>query len=474
MTRTVAEAGIDVTKPGEATVNQNVPGSDIFQVDVKKRLQDLLDPGEINLHNHAAAYTGEITRGDKIEFNARLEGEASKRTIWTGIIDDIEHDVVSPSRQMLNIKAKDFVFWVLGHRIVVNVFQDRQLSGSSDAVLEKILTNNAEEIGQAKIETINTKVNVEWNAARLIDAVRFLAKRGDALVGQSGEDIVFKPLGSPPVEWTLKASDRGLPTVNKIGSTLTNYYQVEGGHDNKIDVSQETQDTTETVTSSNRIKQQISPRKSEIAIVEIYTELTGSGDNLVVRLQSDDGSGSPIDLSSRESDPANRTLAADFLEDGGWTSFLMKSHAFAPNVDPWIIVESDGSTGQKVGTDSNGTLAYKAHYPYPLASIVDDEDSIAEFRRREESIHDDSLKTKKQTEQRGDAELRHSSDGDSTISFPARSTRAHQLDIGEVISVDESDLDFVADAIVTQVADVYDGERDELTTTITAKDVTTV
>lgn len=493
MTRTVADAQLDIHQPGNETGSPDttIPGGDIESVSIGERLQDQIDQATISVHDNDASYVGSITSGDLIRFWTRLDnstygsyghhtygggtlGGSGLTLRWTGMARTITPEETGPATQTLRLKLDDFVFGVLDIRQVTNGFETRAISGASSGILETILSNNASEIDQTKIEDVQTTADVSWSAKKLLECVRELAERGDALVGQRDTSLIFKQLSAPASEWTLQDSDRGLAAAPKNDDQLVNELQVEGGEDTNVDDQQTTQSSTTTVTDSNRITHQLDVSKSEVALVEVYTKTTGSGENVVVRIHPDNGSGSPVDATDREQDIVTKTLASSFLASDGFTTFLMPSHTLGPKNDPHLIIESDGSTGQDIGTDGSGNPTYKAHYPYRLATVVDDDASISSYRRREGSIRAPEADTKALTEERGNAALRHRKDPARELQFDAHSNRAHNLRAGDVITADESDLDATGDYIVVERSDDYDGSRNELTTTLTVQDVDTI
>lgn len=478
MPKTVKDASLEVFNPGnsgDTSPDDTVSGADLAEVDIRERVQDLLDTGEITIHDNDGSYNDSITAGDRLRFLTQLQGESSLSLRWTGYVGPTRWTEATPSQNELQLTVSDFVFAVLETRRVYNSFTDRAISGSSDAILETILTNNASEIDQSKIKDVNTTATVTWNGKTLLEAIRELAEDANALVAQDDTSLVFRPLGGVPTQWTLQASDRGPLSVRENDDGLVNELRVEGGQDINEDDTQTTQSSTVTVTDSNRLTQQLNTTKSRIPRVDVYTQTTGSGHNVVVRIQEDDGSGNPRDVANRDADVVRRTLASDFLASDGYTTFLMRPHDHHfYNFDPHLIIESDGSTGQDIGTDGSGNPTYKQYYPFPLDTIVEDEGSINEYRRRERPHRDESLEDKGHTEDRGEAILSHAKRPDRTASFEAQSTRAHNLGPGEAIHVDQAKANFQADAILVERAETYDGSRNELTTDLTVQDVNTI
>ena len=475
MTKQLVDAELAVFKPTNDTdvADATIPSSDLNSVSINSRVQNLVDTGSVKLDNDRGAYSGVVTSGDRLEFRTRIEGEDALSRRWTGLVRPVTYDKTGPASGTLDLRVDDFVFGLLDIRSVVNAFEGKPISGNADAILNRILANNAPEVDRSQIVDVGESVNVVWNATSLLEAVSELADRGDAVASADDTSLVFRPISDIPVEFALQSSDKGLHTVKENDDSMANQVRVEGGTGVQVDEEQTTQDGWTTVSDSNRVTVQLGTRKSEVTRLELWTDptRTGSGDNLVARLQADDG-GAPAAVNSTESDIARKELSADFLAQDDWTTFLMPDHTL-PDPNPWLILESAGSAGQAVGVDSSTTVpAYRAYYPYPLATILEDTGSIAEYRRREKTIRKETLKTRQQTNEVAKASLRHSAMPERTIEFPAESVRAHNLDPGEVIFVDEPDENFVGNAVVLEKRDRYDGVH--LSTTIVAQEVASV
>jgi len=475
MTKQLVDAELDVFKPtndGDVP-DLTIPGSDLNSVSINSRVQNLVDTGSIELDNDRGAYSGVVTSGDRLEFQTRLEGEGGLSRRWTGLVRPVTYEKTGATTGTLDLRVDDFVFGVLDMRVVVNAFEGASISGDPDAILNRILANNAPEVDRSQIQDVGESVNVVWNASSLLEAVSELADRGDAVASADHRSLVFQSISDIPVKFALDSSDKGLHSVKEKDDSLANEVRVEGGTGVQVDEEQTTRDGWTTVSDSNRIVHQLGTRKSEVARLELWTDpgRTGSGDNLVARLQADDG-GEPKAVDSTESDIASKQLPSDFLAGDDWTTFLIPEHTL-PDRNPWLILESAGGTGQDVAVDtSTDAPAYRAYYPYPLATILADEGSVAEYRRREKPIRKETLKTRQQTNEVAKASLRHSAQPERTIEFPAESVRAHNLDPGEVIFVEEPDENFVGNAVVLEKRDRYDGVH--LSTTIVAQEVGTI
>ena len=454
-----------------STADNTVPETDIEVLNINTRLQQLIDTGRIVINNDRGQYSGTITSGDRLRLLTQLEDESSLNHRWTGVARPIEYNRNGGLTGKVEIRVDDFVFGVMDMRSVNNGFEETQIAGTSDSILETILSNNASEIGRSKIETVSDKTTVIWNNQSLLEAARDLADRGDAIVGGRDTDIIFKPLEDVSQEFELAQKDKLDHSVRENDDQLINSVRVEGGENDAVDDEQTTQSSTATVTSTSRLTHQLSTRKSELSRIRVWIQKTGSGESVKARLQKDDG-GSPINTSSYESDIAAKSLPASVIVSQTYNTFLLPKHTL-PEPNPWLIIESEGTTGQKIGTDGNGTPTYKAFYPYPLDTIAKNTDSIDEYRLREQPIPARKMQSRDEVNDVAKAAIRHGNKPRRFIDFPADSPRAARLKPGDIVGVDEPLDNFGnVDAIVMEANYEYRGA--DLDVSITAQDVETV
>lgn len=470
MTLLVSNADIQAFKPATtgSSPDFTVPQDDIESASMTHRLQRRKDTGSFDLNNDTGQYGDNgnpIKSGYRLEFRVTTESDTSLTRRWTAIAKSPTFERLGGGLGRVDIPAVDYVFWMLDHRTVENAFTDTQISGTSSSVLETILSNNASEVDQSKISTITDTADFFWDSKSLMTAVGEIADRADAVIGADDQSLTFDRLGTLSPEWTLTGSDFGTLTAPRTDDSLVNTVRVDGGTDTAIDDEQTTQSSTTTVTDSSRIQHQLSTRKSELDKIEVWTSPSGSGEDVIVRLQVDDG-GSPKAPGDRESDIARKTLDSAFLASSDYTTFLIPDHDL-PEPNPWMLIESSGSTGQDIGVDGSDNPTYKAHFPFPISIRVEDDESQNNFRERQERIRQDNLTTREAARSVGEDHLFHNNEPEQTIEFDAVSQRAHDLSTGDVITVNEPDDRAVGEFVVTGIAESFDGVR--LDTTITAQ-----
>lgn len=497
MTRYVVDLELRGWRPGTPNSDPpdyTIPGTDVRgQLKHGRRLNGLVDEGSVTLYNTGGRYTGgsgyggglysggystvDVRDGDRLELWTQFEGESGLSRRWTAMVryDRFERLEARESRAHYNLD--DYVFGVLNFREIRQSYEDQAVakapSDGDDGILNEILQEEAPEIDRSGIETFSVGTSVYYTGKSLLDVVSDLASRGKAYAASDGTALVFAPLRDLSVDFTLTADDHG-PLENQVNtSMLANEVRVDGGEQSAVDDEQTTQDSYQTVTASSRLTHQLQTRKSEVSRIELWTNPTGSGESVVVRLQADDG-GSPQDPSSKETDIARRTLTKNFLASDDYTTFLIPEHTL-PDRNPWVIVESSGSTGQDIGIESaSGEPTYKAYYPYPLNSVIEDPSSQDKYRRRTHSVRDDNLQSRRATTDLASSTLRRRQQPASKIQFEARSNRAHSLAPGDLITVQEPVERVDGDYVVTETRDRYNADTNRLETTITARDLTTL
>lgn len=447
-----------------------VPDKDIQRVRESSRIQEQRDSGTITLNatnSYKPGDSDEIRAGDELLFRRHLEGEVAMSDRWHAVGERFEYEVRGPRKVECRITATDFVYFILNSRLVYNDFEQVQISGTSSSILETILSNNADEIDRSKISEVSATTDIFANGRELLEMVLALADRGNAVLGNDGKAITFTPIGALASSRLIFEDEIGPYKFTLKDIDLANQVRVDGGRDVAIGDQQTNQSSFTTVTESSRITHQLSMRKSEVDRIDLYTKLTGSGENVIVRLQKDDG-GAPVDVTDEQSDIATKNLDNVFITDDGLTTFLMPDHTL-PEPNPWMIIETDGSTGMDIGVNGSGVPRYDAYFPYPLFTIAQSESSIDKYRKREMRVKDDTLDTKSATEDEAQSTLRRRSEVDKEIIAPARSTKAHNLTPGDVV---DFQLDLVGitdeDYIVQKVEDIYDGVSMDTTLTFRA------
>jgi len=472
MTRNVVNAELEVYAPGGSTPKTTIK-SGIEGLNLSERITDMKDSGSITIRNNDNSLDT-ITAGDRLAFRTQLAGESSLTDRWTGLARSPTDVLEGGSVARRELEVVDFVFGVLADRIAFESFEERQIAGSDDAIVNTLVAEEAPEIGRSQIDTVSETTDAFIDGRTLFSVIcEDLAAIADAVVAQDGTDIVFRPLQDVTADVGLTPADFHAPiTIERNDDNLKNQIRVVGGTDHAVDDKQETQSSLETVTNTNRLTTQIQTRKSEVARVAIYTGGDPDGDNLRVRLQAT-RSGQPVDIDDTSSDIARRELAPEFLENGGFTEFLLPSHSLAPGEDPTIIVEAAGQTGQPVGVDGSGNLTYRSEYPFPLLTRALDQDSIDTYRRRDRRLQDDSLETFTAVRDKAQSVLRRSAQPELTVEGDAKSLAAHTISPGEAVTLSEfTPTDANGDFIIRERTSEYRGKQ--LRTTLLLQSIDTL
>lgn len=442
MTRRIADAELRIFAPETSSPKEVIRGDDLESASLQERGQGEIDQGSFSIPNHAGEYDpADITSGDRLEFYLKLAGETGLKQYWTATAKPPSLTLDGGTRRQIELGARDFVAAVLSWRRAYRDFEDSQISGSQDSIVETLLRDNAPEIDRSQIAEINQETDIFANGRTVRTIlVEDVAPVGDAIISQDGTALVFEPLPEITTKHPVTPEDfRGSIEISGSDSDLATLVRVNGGTAHEVDDEQLTQSATERVTETSRKTVQIQTRKSEVDRVQVWVDRdTSSQDDLVARLQSDRG-GSPVEPDNRESDIVTKTLSPEFLADGDLTTFIFPTHTLAPGENPFLIVEASGSTGHLVGVDGSGTLTFQAEYPYPVLTNARDKAAADEYRRRDHRIQDDRLDSFPAVRDSARSYLRQNNSPARTISVTAESLRAHRLQPGEVVSVNPAD-----------------------------------
>lgn len=495
MTLPLTDGQIEVYKPDNTSGDADlvVEPPDLMSVEVERPVQRASGKASIAINNIDGTYAGAITAGDRLEFVADIGGSSSKVTEygdgtygdgsyggmsgnqrrWTGMASIPRYRFRGVGQRSVSISAQPFVFAVLGGlgRKVDNAFR----GATVDSIAKTILADEASKLDPSGIpEFPDTNVDIEFDGTPLLSAMAALADEADAVLSGRGTTVIMRPKSKIPVQWEATAEDFGTWDVDSVDDELWNQIRVEGGTDNDEGAAQETQTDYQTVTDGNPASIQINLPKSRIDQVDLWTRTTGADETLTVAVQ-EDKSGSPTAIGDSTKDLVNKSLSHEFLDDDGFTTFLLK-YTELPDSEPWIIVRSDGSTGIDIGIDSNGTPTYRAFYPYPIITQKSSTSSINEYRRREHRIEKDNITTARAASQLVDRKLRHHEDPRSEFQTDAQSQRAHELEPGAAVELDFPKETAVGTYLLTSRTDHYapnESERNKLKTDLRFEEVET-
>jgi hypothetical protein len=472
MSEHLTAAELRVYPPEKSTPYLTV-GDDLGVVEITEAAQESMDSGSIEIENTDGVIDGatRITSGDRLEFATKLAGETGLTTRWTAIARDVSDSLEGGRIKRVAIEATDFVFSVLSFRAADGSFETVDVA----EVVDTLVAAEAPEIGRSLVETIGETVDINISGRYILDVLsEDLAPAGDAVVAADGTDLIFRPLGDVEVKHQLTPGDLHAPIdIDRVDDDLITRARIDGGEAHDVDDEQLTQSATARVTESSRLTTQIQTRKSEVARVQLYTEPDAtSEDAIVVRLQAA-RDGAPVAIDDRSSDLARRSLAPEFLTDGGMTEFQLPDHSLSPGENPYLIVEAGGSDGHDIGTDGSGTPTFEAEYPYPLLARAEAGDARANYRRRDLRRRDDQLQTEQAVQDAATAALRHRSEPTRRVSATARSPRAHRLRPGEAVRLAEWPVSDVSGVyLCTERSTNY--ESTLLTTELTLADTTTI
>lgn len=463
-----------------------ISGKDIDAFSISERANELKDSAKISVDNYDGVHTGKLDHGDRIEFWA--EGELSAESQdrygetkygkgtysgglvrqWTGMVRNYTVSNDGGPAFSIDADAEDFVYAVLGARRHYASYRGDSLAGSSSAILNTALRQDAPEIDRSELKSVGVNTDIPWNGKPLLDLLNECLERGDAVAYADGTTLHFHEPGGVVPEFTASSESGdwfGGASVKSNDDELINQLRVNGGSSPDLD-DELAKAGTMTATESTRATAQVQTRKSEIDYIEIWTDRTGSEEDVIVRLQKDEA-GAPIAINDSKSDIVRKELSHEFISKGDWTTFLLPEHTL-PEPNPWVIVQTSGTTGQTIGTDGGGTqtAAYKAWFPFPVNVQTTAPGSASDYRRRDGKLTDESLRTSTAAYDAGNAHLRHRAEPRKTVEFEARSARAHGLQLGELIDISDPRLGVDERFVVVERGTDYQGST--LRTTITA------
>lgn len=509
---------------------------DLLSADISQRLANWKDDAQFTIDNSRGRYSSEISSGDIVLFAVEYDDDTAQRggyggtsygeAAYGGISTALERRWLGQIRgplsyagsgadQMeIDIDASDLVSGVLSDRIVYDNYEERPIAtpgmiedteiNPDRGIVNSVLQTHAPELNRTGVDPIEHQIDKFSDGINLLELLADLSAEGDAVMSGVGDTVIFTPQADIEPLFELTWADLGTGELRVVDDDLHNDIRVDGGVAPALDDEQPTVEESVVLTEDNQVRHRISTRKSRLDRIELWTMRNpASQDQILVRLQKDDGTGErPIDPFNEESDIARHQLPHYFLSVNDFTTFLIPEHTL-PEPNPWVIIEGtgggrqldddeengeiDGSTENSPSTEfdddepqyhsigvrtSDGVPAYRAFHLYPIAVRVSDDESIRHFGRRQMRIKRDNITTMNAARTIAEAQLRHSRLPEREVIGDAHSLRAHELVPGEGVTVEFPRLTATGEFVVTERSDQFAGNQ--LTTELSLQEVSTL
>lgn len=453
----------------------------LMTVDLTARTNEYKGVGKVEINNSGGEYSQTVRTGDRVEFV--LGGSAADSGYgaggygvgpypggltrrWTGCVRPYEIDDLGQDNAVMTLTVEQFAPCVMSFRDVYATFENRQIVGTN-GIINEVVSEECPELNTSRLPDRPETTSIWRRGQTVLETVAQLAVRLDMILCFDGIylDLVDPQAVTPKFE-AVRTEDVGEIKTNVNDDNLVNDLRVEGGtgHDPESQSSQTTVNGYQTVTNSNRLTYQINTRKDQLERLEIWTRKTGSGEDFTIRLQKDDN-GAPIAPGDNKSDIVTKTLDPTFVDNNGFTDFILPNHHL-PEPFPWVIMESSGPTGQEIGINTaTGEPGIIPHFPYEVVVNRISADSINMFRRREDKVSDDDLGTFSAADDLALEILAKRDEPTIRLTVEAFSDDMHGLTAGDVVTFDYPPSKAVGEFVVLEVKDVF--ELGKLTTDIT-------
>lgn len=429
---------------------------------------DIMDRCEVYVlteHNSAGATLGDIE---------------TRR--WTTLVKNLRAGVDSEGNY-LELDVENFVFGILKRRTVANVFRDRNVSGASSNIVETILSNNAPEIGQARIEPEPVTLSIIFNYDNALGALDTVARRVGAVMRGLGTDLDWKYLSNLRADFGVTQQDVQLPVDNeKASEELINQWYITGGTtetqiksfttDNS---SEQPPDAATPVYTSNNID----VNANNIPRIDVLINELGNGNSHRLRVQPGTSSGGPVAPFDRDQDLGSaKKVDSDYSSTGKqWSSFDVGIDNLATDrialVWEGISDNPNNSFYDNIYGDDGGSgdlvkIAHKIYTGYPVVGIAGDTTSKQSYRNSEGRKRE-NLPSNADARKAARQRLERTTTPTQTISFRANSARTHQANPQEIFTYNYPAVRASGKFGITQVNQTY--EATNLTTEITAINV---
>ena len=433
-----AELRVETTSGDEFVAGGDDPVGGVLEVGIDQHAADKIDQADIALLNNDGRYGTDhrITRGDKIEWWVRLQGESALSRRWTGLVEDVRFERIGPDVREVELTADDYVFGILSDRIVYRVFIDEPIVDILDSLVESKAPELDVDLPEHTV--IDETATVASNGQNVLEIAESLAKRAGCLLYGDGTTLRMEPIDELETALTLHSDNTDVAIGGQYSyveqpDDLVTFVRVDGGDASAVDDVQEARDAWSTITETDRLAVRISPTRSKLDRVELTPRKTGSGESIVARIQRDDG-GAPVDPSDRQADIARAEVEPDEPRwiDGDWTEWIFQEHV-AHDQDPWLLLETTGEIGQEVAVSTEEEPAYRTHYAFPVIAESSSPSSSERYGRIERSVSDESLRTFDAVQEEVQAQLDEHDRPREEFEFEAASPATFNLEFGDAV-----------------------------------------
>lgn len=434
--RKVVGVRLDVYNASGTLVSQ--VSSAIERVEIAEVADRGADEATFRISNYLGQYANVFDLNQELRFYVQLQGDPSLTHVWTGLIETMETERDQLNRSVIRLQANDFVFRVMGDQEVSYAY----VATDAGTAVKDLLTNYAVEIDTSLLAPVGTSVTILANGQSLLEAVKEIARRANCtFYGDKDKRLHFEPRGSVSsgVTVTYAKVAKLRPQKHRPEANVVRVWggdTVVKGASNEPAVS-----SMFTVTTSTRKTAVFRSSKSRVTKISLWTDptLLTSNDDLVVRIQADNGSGSPTDINDQSFDLARKVLSKDKMTTAGWTDFAVSDNTVGAGVNYHLIVEASGSTGQKVGLDGSGNLLYRVYHPAPIIVERSDDSSISTYRRIVKTIRRRQIDSSAEAAELADSELARTAYARWEVEMDVIDTGLAAVPIGQTVTMSLTD-----------------------------------
>ena len=450
--------------------------SDILSIDLDEVVNEVSDSCDMIMDNGSGLYNQSITLGDSVKLWIKTNYNTSYVHKWTGVITEKRIDRESPECSQLTLTAFDW----MSHKIKTqNVYKsftnhpiavDESVDNVSQGFINRLLHDFVPNASRIGITNVSQRVNAYLVGDNLITPIQEAAEYAGAVFrGDKNKNFIFEKRSNKSAVITLNASDVQDLSVIPAWDNLANIVRVNGGVNEAIEIQQTDASAWHRVTNTSRFETKIFTRKSELSKVEIYTDRT-SQDNIIVRLQADKGN-APVNRSSVAADITNKNLAVNFLAKGGYTTFLLPHHILGAGNNFWLIIEANNESGQQVATNVNGSLTFKAYYPYPTIVERKNQASIDKYGESKKSVDRPDVRTRKEATTIANRILEVTKAPNYEVSYTLRNDSYMDIEVGNMVRAIFPQENVSENLILNSKRTIWDAEEANILVTHTLVDI---
>jgi len=431
---------LEFIEPDTTVHTITMASADIEAINVSERSDDLLDSVSGKIWNRDGSNKSNIGEWWQVKIYAKLGTDASTELKWHGYVSKMALTRDEYQLGQIYWEAVDFAY----HKMTDVTVNESITATDAGQVVYDLLFDYTSGLDLSNINTsTGTDIDATFTDIALLDAIAEVRKKVDFTFWAELDEIWFKARKSIDSTVTITDTDVRDIRLDRDAQQIWNDITVNGATSLALLDSQTTKDAWTTVTSSSRALYKFTvTTESEIWKTILWVDKSrqgGATEWMRLRIQPDDGTGTaPVDATSTAYDITEAWLTNAALATDAESTWEFPRNLLPPDeLDFWIIVETDGATGEDIAKDNaSGDPYIKIYYRDTLTKHVEDAASKTAYGTRKlPPVENRELKTQDDVDELAAGLLAKYKDPLQTLSFELKTPTPFAAGVGQKMTV---------------------------------------